>query len=79
MTDDDPKAVRHDIAEFELTLRVRKRTDARQLRELFKREHAYGPVERLIVERDMHSAHRSITADEGEYIDVVSVEEADDA
>lgn len=73
---DDPVAVQHDLTEYEVTLRVRKRADRRSIARWFEADHAYGPVKRLNIHRDMHSSNIPFRADEGEFIDVVTVEEA---
>lgn len=79
MPEDKPAAVQHDLTEYDLTLRVRMRTDAHNLRKLFERDHAYGPVERLNVHREMHSAMVPVNAEACEYIDVVDVTPAEEA
>lgn len=61
-----PEATRAPKQTIELTLTIRGHYDVPQLIEDWTPDHAYGPVERVLIEREMHSANRTY--------DVVDVE-----
>jgi hypothetical protein len=55
---DGGKTVRPDEKTIELTLTIRGHYDVPMLERDWDPDHAYGPVERVRIERDMHSATR---------------------
>jgi hypothetical protein len=54
-----PKAVKPTKKTIELTLTIRGNYETHALVNDWEPDHAYGPVERVMIEREMHSAHRS--------------------
>lgn len=55
-----PKARKPTEKTIELTLTIRGNYDPYSLVEDFDPDHAYGPVEYILIERDMHSARRGL-------------------
>jgi hypothetical protein len=54
-----PEATQPTEKTIELTLTIRGHYDAPMLKKDWTPDHAYGPVERVRIERDMHSASRT--------------------
>lgn len=54
-----PEATQPTEKTIELTLTIRGNYDVPMLKKDWTPDHAYGPVERVRIERDMHSANRT--------------------
>jgi hypothetical protein len=59
MGESDAHAVRPTEKTIELTLTITGHYDPPQLIQDWTPDHAYGPVERVMIEREMHSAKRT--------------------
>ncbi len=58
MSESEPESYRSPKRTIELTLTIEGHYDPQQLVEDWTPDHAYGPVERVTIERDMWSSHR---------------------